>query len=243
MNRKSKIVALIEKQKAIRDAAENEQREFTAEEQTEFNKLQKQIDKLKSMPDDGNEEKKLAVKKERQRISSITSLCREFDIDATSYIENGNSINEVREAVLNQIKNGQRQSGIMTAGTITVENDEETKFRAAASDALVMRTGQAVSKPAEGASELRSMSLRDLAIECFSRTGDENVNSLLRMSASDLYDYASRAFYNPSSAFPAILDTSIKKSIVDIYKKVPTTFGIWTFICFKIGLRRNAVGW
>lgn len=229
MNKKQKIASLIEKQKAIRDAAKAESREFTDEEQTEFNSLQRKIDELKDTPDEpeqSDNQRKIAIQNERQRISEITSLCREFNIDAQKFINDGSSIDQVREAVLQEIRNG--QSGIRTSGTLNVENDEETKFRAAATDALVLKAGQAVDKPAEGAGELRSMSLRDLAIECISRSGESGVNSLLRMSSSELYDHATRAFYNPTAAFPAILDASIKKSIVDIYKKVPTTYDLWT---------------
>ena len=48
------------------------------------------------------------------------------------------------------------------------------------------------------------------------------------MNPDDLYQTMCRQFYNPTAAFPAILDSSIKKSIVDVYKKVPTSFEKWT---------------
>lgn len=67
------------------------------------------------------------------------------------------------------------------------------------------------------------MSLRDLSIECLSREG-QNVGNLLRMSSDELYGELSRQFYNPSAAFPAILDNTIRKSIVQLYNAVPTTF-------------------
>lgn len=94
--------------------------------------------------------------------------------------------------------------------------------------ALVLRAGQSVENPAEGARDMRGMSLRDIAIQCMVREEGENATSLLRMSADDIYSRVKRSLYNPTSAFPAILDSSIQKSIVDIYNKVNTTFQLWT---------------
>ena len=51
---------------------------------------------------------------------------------------------------------------------------------------------------------------------------------MLRMNPDDLYSELCRQFYNPSAAFPAILDQTINKSIVDLYNHVPTTFQEFT---------------
>ena len=110
---------------------------------------------------------------------------------------------------------------------VRVNADEGDKFRDAATDALVLRAGVRVAKPAEGAGELRGMSLRDLAVECLVREG-EDARSLIRMNADDLYSALSRQFYNPTAAFPAILDATIRKSVVELYNQVPTTFQEWT---------------
>ena len=67
------------------------------------------------------------------------------------------------------------------------------------------------------------MSLRDLAIECLSREG-ENESELRRMDKTELFAKLSRQFFNPSAAFPAIMDQTIKKNIVTMYNEVPTTF-------------------
>ena len=48
------------------------------------------------------------------------------------------------------------------------------------------------------------------------------------MSGDDLYAELSRQFYNPTAAFPAILDETIRKSIVYLYNHVPTTFQAFT---------------
>jgi len=90
-----------------------------------------------------------------------------------------------------------------------------------------MRAGVQVQSPAEGAEQFRAMSLRDLAIECLGRDG-RNTGELLRMSSDDLYTEVTRQFYNPTAAFPAILDQTIRKSIVQLYNQVPTTFQAFT---------------
>jgi hypothetical protein len=110
---------------------------------------------------------------------------------------------------------------------VRVTRDGDDNFRAAVTDALCMKAGTHIENAAQGAADYRHMSLRDLGIECLTRDGHAD-GELRRMSPSDLYDTLSRQFYNPASAFPAILDTTIRKSIVEIYNKIPTTFQNWT---------------
>ena len=160
-----------------------------------------------------------AMETERQRITEINALCREFDIDSSDYVSNGSTIDQVRAAVLEQLAT--RQAPIST--NVTVTDDEGDKFRRAAADGLVMRSGLSVSAPEAGAESFRGMSLRDLAIDCLTREG-HSASSLLHKDSSEIYDMLSRQFYNPTAAFPAILDSTIQKSIVDLYNKVPTTF-------------------
>lgn len=88
-----------------------------------------------------------------------------------------------------------------------------------------MRSGINIEKPAEGARELMHMSLRDLAIECLSAEGQTGLN---RKSAEELFNLASRQFFNPTAAFPAILDNAINKAYVEGHKNVAVTFDQWT---------------
>ena len=242
MNKRQQRRKKMLRQKDIRDAAVADgNRALTEEEQTEFDNLQRDIERLTNEinaepdgqgetpePENTDEIRNAAIIAERSRISEINSLCRTFDVAPENFIEQGNTIDEVRAAVLTQLSAGQGQRPLDTAGTLSVETDERSKFRAAASDALVLRAGQNVENPAEGARDLRGMSLRDLAIECMVREDGENASSLLRMSPDEMYSRLTRSFYNPTSAFPSILDSSIQKSIVDIYNKVNTTFQLWT---------------
>lgn len=215
------LLEMIQRQQELLNKAKTENREFTADEQREFDELQTSIDTIKKANGEA-ETRKAAIAAERQRVSEISSLCREFGVASEKeqeYIDNGTDINEVRSAVLDTLK--KKNAPV----DVHVTKDAGDKFREAATDALLMRAGRSVEKPADGASELRSLSLRDMAIECLEAAGKTGVR---RMSSDDLYAEMSRQFFNPTAAFPAILDSAIKKTIVEEYQKVPTTFQAWT---------------
>lgn len=235
MNPREKRNQAIARQQAIVSAAKSENRDLTEEERREFDSLQLTIDTCtreieaeeNSRAGESQTETRALLEAERSRISEINSLCREFDMpeeERDGFINKGTSVDEVRAAVLSHI----RKEGAPVATRASVTADESDKFRAAAEDALAMRSGANVENPAPGAKELRSMSLRDLYIESESRSGGHTIGELLRMSGDDLYAMASRSFMNPTAAFPAILDNTIQKKIVQVYNSVPTTFQAWT---------------
>lgn len=217
---------LIARQQAIVDVAKKENRGFTAEEQTEYDDLQKQINEIASQQNGGSQPDEdvagAARAAERQRISDITVLGREFNFDVKSFIENEKAtVDDVRKAILDNMK----KSGEPLS--VSIVKDEDDKFRDAVTDALMIRAGMASSDKKDERNEYRAMSLRDIGVEALSREGKSEA-SLRRMSSSDLYDELSRSFYNPTAAFPAILDNTIKKSVVKLYTEVPTTFQEWT---------------
>ena len=216
------LAALIARQQALIDGAKAASRELTAEEQREFDNLQRQIDELKAKPEPQiNKAEKMAERQaERQRCADISTLCREFHVSTENekkFIEAGDSIDSVRSFILDEVK--KKGSPIATKAAVT--EDEGDKFRNAASDALLMRAGIELEKPADGASELRHMSLRDLAIECMK---DIEGGNLSRMSSDEIFNIAQRQFFNPTSAFPAMLDNAINKAYVEGHKKVAVTF-------------------
>lgn len=214
---------MIQRQQELLDGAKAAEREMTAEEQAEFDDLQKSIDEIKSAPTaepvpvvDAEAERAA----ERTRIREIEEICGFFNCDARQYVDNGTPVEEVRKAVMSEmIRNG---APLPQGGHVDVTKDEEDKFRSAAVEGLTARAGVGTSE-----NEFRAMSLRDLAIECLSREG-ERAGSLIRKSGDELFEMVTRQFYNPSAAFPAIMDSTIKKSIVELYNKVPTTFQQFT---------------
>lgn len=221
---------MIQRQQELLNTARAAQRELTADEQAEFDSLQRQIEAL---PAEGGESNPTPANNadgvraaERQRCAEITTLCREFNVpvaDQQRYLNDGTSVDAVRAAILD----GMRQNGapIAQRGSAEVTNSAEDKFRAAAGDALVMRSGINLEKPAEGARDLMGMSLRDMAIECLAAEGHSGLN---RRSPEEIYNMAMRQFFNPTAAFPTILDNAINKAYVEGHRTVAVTFDQWT---------------
>ena len=231
------IQEMIARQQAIVNGARAAGRDLTAEEKAEFDGLQRQIDEAGTQggedPNgdargtgnegaDPNEAARQAVVAERQRAADITALCRQAGMDPAQYIADGSDMNAVRQAAVEHLCAHGAPVGSRMTG------DEADNFRAAAVDAMLMRAGVEVQNPARGAEEMRGYSLRDLAIECMARDGMGSTTSLLRMSKDDLWNEACRQFFNPTAAFPAILDNAIRKNIVQMYQQIPTTFQLWT---------------
>lgn len=222
---------MIQRQQELLDNAKAAQRELTADEQAEFDSLQRQIDAMSAddgegtpTPDTGNADGVRAA--ERARCADITTLCREFNVsaeDQARYLNDGVSVDAVRAAILDGMK--QNSTPIHQRGTAEVTTSSEDKFRAAAADALIMRSGMELQNPAEGARDLMGMSLRDLAIDCLQAEGHTGLN---RRSAEEIYGLAMRQFFNPTAAFPTILDNAINKAYVEGHKTVAVTFDQWT---------------
>lgn len=164
------------------------------------------------------------VEEERARIREITAMCRDFNVDADKLINDGATIEQARAAILSELKT--RKQPV----SVKVEQEENDKFRAAAVDALAMRAGAPIANPAEGADILRGYSLKKLAVEAMARDPRENrtYQEINRMSDDDLFGELQRSFYNPTAAFPSILDQAIRKSFVEAYRAAPTTFEAWT---------------
>ena len=193
---------MLARQQEILNAAQAEERNLTPEEQSEFDDLQRQIDALEpdTNPAPGGTQRGLgtenessqaaqrAVENERSRVAQVTALCREFDMDPTQYINDGSSIEQVRAAV---IENMRRTHAPMGA---RVTQDEGDRFRAAAADGIVLRSGATVEHAAEGAESFRNMDLRALGQECLIRAG-EDATRVRGMSSDEVFDALTRQAY------------------------------------------------
>ena len=213
---------ILARQKQLLEAARAEGRAMTAEELSEFDSLQRDLEDLDAREAaapaaDNTAERAIAA--ERERVADITALASSFDVDPSQAIRDGMTLDAFRAHVLEQVRAARQP---VTTG-VRVEADEEDKFREAASDGLALK-GNINIRAVDGANNFRRMRLRDLAIECLVRDG-ANALDLMRLSNSEIYDeIGKRQFYNPTAAFPAIMDQTIRKSIVQMYSEVPTTF-------------------
>ena len=220
MNKQQQRAAKIARQQQLVNAAKAANRSLTAEEQSEFDTLQREIDTLAAeiaadeaqqqrqatgttpegtpAPEGTPTDAQRAVEAERTRITDITAMCRDFGVDPADYISNGTTVDQVRAAILEQLRTN--RAPLSTSVQVTGSGEDE--FRRDASDALLLRCSRvAVENPTPGARQLQGMSLRDLGIECLMRDGQHNASALLRMSGDDLYAELSRQFYNPTAAY------------------------------------------
>ena len=153
---------------------------------------------------------------ERQRCSDITALCRRFGQDPAPYIDGGDSLDQVRAAILDGMASA--RTGVTG---IQVTADEGDKFRRSAVDGLLIRAGIAVERPAEGARTFAGLSLRDIAIESLRMAGESGAT---RMSNDELL----RRAMSPDSAFVSIAGAVAQSAVATGYQAAPTTYQLWT---------------
>ena len=175
--------------------------------------------KAKEAAKKAKEAARKALASERARVRQIEDMCGNFGIDSRSFVDDGKSVEEVRAAVLDQLM----RQGAPIHSRVCVTDDEGDKFRRAAVDSLIMRSGMQLDQAAEGARNFRGMRLRDLAIECLHMDG-ESGSGLNRKTDDELYSRLQRGFFTPESTFPAILDNTIEKAYKEGHKKVSVTF-------------------
>ena len=238
---------MLARQQELLNLAKAEKRALTEDEQREFDSLQRSIEALDAAAgaagrahetgedgdgegegDDDDDEggsrsldeaRQRAVREERQRIRTITEMCRDLGVDPQPYVDNGSSVDNVRAAIIDQMR---RDNAPIHTGIRTGETGEE-RFQRDVSDALLLRAGIHVEKPSDGASKLVGMSLRQILIE--SETLRGKGEGLNRASNDELFK---REFFNPESAFPAILDQTIEKAYKEGHKNVAVTFDRFT---------------
>lgn len=171
---------------------------------------------LRTATESPEEIRRQAAEAETQRVTDIMDLCRDFDVEPQPHIASKASVDAVRTAILEQLKAERKPVDV------SMTRDEGDKFRDAAADALLLRGSIQVETPAAGAADLRNLSIRDMMNECARREGIQNPERI-----ADPLDLI-RQYFNPASAFPAILDQAINKAYVQGYNTAPTTFELWT---------------
>lgn len=171
--------------------------------------------------DDVDQLRITATGAERERIISIDAICRRAKMDEATvraFIVDGISVDEVRQKamdhVLNKIENdgghGHRQPA-------ELGRDAVDKFREAASDGLMMRGGQRIETPAEGASDLRGYSLRELARVCLRNAGRSDRGNAMEMVGRAL----------TTSDLPYILANVANKSLFAGWEDAEETWRTW----------------
>lgn len=210
----------LRRQQELLERARVENRNLTPEEQKEFADMQTIIDTAPHEEGEG-------LRAERERCAQIMGLCKDVDLDPLKFITEGTSLDGVREAVIAKLKSDHAPLPMPASGQpyVEVKADERDKYTRAVADGLLLKSGLIVSEPAKGANDFKNMSLKDMAIHAMARDG-EKLEELMRMTPDEIYNKLTRAgYYNPSAAFPAIMDTVINKAYKNEYNLAPTTFG------------------
>ncbi len=156
-----------------------------------------------------------AVRADRARVSEIRALEKSFDMDLADHIEKGTAVEEVRKLVLDAMAKKQEESKVESRAHVEVDGVE--KFRDAARDAVLLRAGVSVDKPAPGADELGGFSLRELMYESLRAR-----NLPTRGGFNEAYRVAMS-----TSDFPYILGAVANKSVLDGWNNEPKTWEAW----------------
>jgi hypothetical protein len=237
------LAEMLARQLEILNSMRRENRDMTEDERTEFENLTRTIQAQSQSNDNQNgegtpapqdegtpsepateDQRAEGATAERERITEIYGMCRDLGIDDSTmlrYINSGNSLDSVRSQIITL----QRESGAPLGqgnGAVEVTDSGEDKFRRAAVDGLLMRGGISLNKPADGASDFRGMSMKDLAVEILTRENEGK--NLLRKSPDEIFTMLGRSFYNPSAAFPSIMDQVVNKAYVEGHKTANVTF-------------------
>ena len=225
----------LERQQELLSAAEAEQRDLSEAEQREFNSLQSVIDAINEQDsendgergvDNGDNTPPSAERGAKQEFTpetaaEIITMCRTFDMSPDEYIKNGMTVEAARASIMDELMKRNRPIG----SRITVTSDESDKFRAAAADGILLRYGVTPVNPSDGANKFRALSIRDIVIDCLEREAPGE--DYRHKDSTQLYETAARGFYNPTAAFPAILDAVIQKSYTEGLKKNKTQYEKW----------------
>lgn len=171
---------------------------------------------------------------ERERCKAIRAIGAKHGVDVTAFIDGGNSLEDVRAAVLDVV--AERQSNQAT-GRVQVTKDGITSFRAAVANGLRLAMGRTLTAEERkvGGEDMRGMTLIELAKECDRRKGlpvehdaDAVIDRALhgpRLSARDLRH--AEEVNTSTSDFPYILANVANKEMLAGAASVRVTWPQW----------------
>jgi len=205
------------------EGADNEERSGAEASDEQNNAGRREVNMPVDEVVDVAKERQSAMEAERTRAAEITALCREFEIDPAEHISSGRSLDEVRAAVLEEMK--KRRAPLNSAPRVEVTVEAVEKFRDAAPDAILMRSGidmkrAGIEKINPIAGDIRHMTIRSMMEECLRLQG---VQGVARMSHEELMKRA----MSPDSQFSSILDNTVGKSMMAGHATAETTYQEW----------------
>ncbi|WP_042886360.1 ClpP-like prohead protease/major capsid protein fusion protein [Cupriavidus necator] len=168
------------------------------------------------------------VQAEAQRRTDIRAAFASFgaregvaDLMAACEADTQCSVQGAREKLLAHLG----KEGTPVAGNIVTVEDEQDKFRAAATEAILARAAARDDKGspvrANAANPLRGYKLLDLARACLVRAG-------VKVDGMDQMKIVAAAFTQSTSDFPILLENTMHKTLQQAYALAPDT---WSRFC------------
>lgn len=194
---------------------------------------------------DADAMRQAGIQAERQRSADIrtavdaarSTLGTEADALAIRLIDAGVTVDTARAQILDALADASRAQSVRGATHVTTVRDEQDTLRTRMSDALVLRNNPDATEFAgttidvAGARNFRGMDLMDMARRSIAAAGG-NADGLSRreiaMAALNLDADARRsAGMMGTSDFPAILASTVNRSLRAAYEQAPRTFTGW----------------
>jgi len=170
---------------------------------------------------------------ERARITGIREMCTAHGLDAEqekNLIESGATLTSAKAQVYDML---QQRRGSGPGFHASTGLTEQQKVRAAIQDAMLMRAGIALEKPAPGADELRCYSLREMCREMVLRSG----GSL----HGDIRTIVGRAL--TTTDMPILLIETSRRTLMDGYETAEETWQDWCAVGEAVDFKESkAVG-
>jgi hypothetical protein len=181
-------------------------------------------------------------KAERVRIDTITTIVRTAKLDdkfAKPLIDEGKTVDQAREAVLDALATRDAKDPIESRHSAAVVTaDARDKFMRGASIAVLQRSGgmamlgrskneELLALAKESAGEFRGLSLLDLARHCLEHSG-VNTRGMDRMTLVGR-SFTTRNSAHGTSDFPALLENIMHKVLRAAYELQEDT---WSRVCY-----------
>ena len=189
------------------------------------NKEEKAMEKEKdtTIMQDSGKVAEDAVKAERDRVTEICAVCRQFNVPSEkmdAYIKEAKTVDAVRKAILDDMAAEQKPA------KVTVEKDAGDNFIERAVDGLALHHGVITDAEAvKGADEYRNGSLRAIAEDCLI-AGGMSERELRHMSAHEVFEemFNSHSRAMGTEQFSMIIDQFGNKTMLKGYQEQPTVF-------------------
>lgn len=214
-----KLRAFLERSGLNKDATEQEAWAFLDRMEVKPAAPAKPAEKKPADPPDPDKIRAEAAAAERKRVTEITSMCARFDCSdlAETLITDGTALDLARQQILDRVAARDDETNLNHRPPATVQADERDKFRSAAMDSLLIRSGITPENPAAGADDLTGYSLREIARHCLQLAGQPVGGHPLEM--------VGRAM--TTSDFPYILANVANKNLFHGWETAEETWDEW----------------